>query len=156
MLSGFKCIFISPFPMSNVKILTVSNLMKQSGDSDDTYICIHTSRSFCSHLLLDLSLKIFKKIKVDTSTDFLLLCLSWCYYGSSHQFRAILNASIYFWHDVTERCSKSGRQSTKNTVEGINVLFPIFHVICCSCSLPHMTRDMKGLFLFANNIFFCH
>lgn len=54
---------------------------------------------------------------------------------------------------MREQCPESGRQSTKNTVKGRNVLFPILHIICCSCSHPHMTGDMEGLFLFAKNVF---
>jgi len=55
---------------------------------------------------------------------------------------------------VTEGCSKSGRKNTKNTAKVRIVLFPIFHIACCSCSLPYMTGDKEGLFLIAKNVFF--
>lgn len=50
---------------------------------------------------------------------------------------------------MTEGCSKSRKQTTKNTAKGRNVLFPIFHIIHFSSSCPHMTGDMEELFLFA-------
>lgn len=97
-------IFLYQSVSNYIKILTLNDLMKQSDDSDDTYFCRHTSGSFCSHFLFEHSLKIIQKFKIDISIDFLLLFLSWCYYGSSHQFRPVTNASEHFWDVVTEKC----------------------------------------------------